>query len=82
MSPVEMSHAEFLNITLDGPPESAHPTYMAHKKNPTPSLAQIRVAAAHAGCDPRTLLRLLAGQPVRGIAGERALAALKLIPPT
>lgn len=55
---------------------------MAHKKNNTPSLAQIRVAAAHAGCDPRTLLRLLAGQPVRGIAGERALAALKLIPPT
>ena len=67
---------------LEGSLSYVYATYMAHKKNPTPSLAQIRVAAAHAGCDPRTLIRLLAGQPVRGIAGERALAALKLIPPT
>lgn len=49
----------------------------AHTK-PSPRLdaATARRLAVQASCDPRTLVRILAGEPVKGLAGERARAAL------
>ena len=45
---------------------------------------QRRALAVKASCDPRTVEKVLRGEPVRGIAGERAHAALVdagLLPP-
>jgi hypothetical protein len=39
----------------------------------------LRVAAARQGLDVRTLKRFLAGGDVRGLAGERCRAAVRLI---
>lgn len=36
----------------------------------------LRKLAVEASCDPRTVRRVLQGQPVRGLAGERARAVL------
>lgn len=43
------------------------------------SEGQVRRIAADASVDPRTLHRLLRGEPVRGLAGERARAALEAV---
>jgi hypothetical protein len=39
--------------------------------------ATARKLAVKASCDPRTIKRAAAGRPVRGLAGERARAALR-----
>jgi hypothetical protein len=36
----------------------------------------VRRLAAHASCDPRTIRAVAAGRTVRGLAGQRARAAL------
>lgn len=41
------------------------------------SIAQLREIAAQANIDPRTLGKVVRGEPVRGMAGERAREALK-----
>jgi hypothetical protein len=38
--------------------------------------ASIRALAVRAGVDPRTIIRVIEGEPVRGMAGQRALAVL------
>lgn len=38
--------------------------------------ATIRALAVRASCDPRTIARVIEGRPVRGLAGQRALAAI------
>lgn len=39
--------------------------------------ATCRALAVEASCDPRTIGKVLRGQPVRGLAGHRARAALE-----
>lgn len=46
--------------------------------------ASIRALAVKASCDPRTIVAVIEGRPVRGLAGHRAVAALLdagLLPP-
>lgn len=43
---------------------------------PKPDQATKRRLAVEASCDPRTIEKVLAGEPVRGMARQRALAAL------
>ena len=38
--------------------------------------ATLRLLAVRASCDPRTVARVARGEPVRGMAGRRARAAL------
>jgi hypothetical protein len=38
--------------------------------------ATIRALSVRASVDPRTIVRVIEGRPVRGMAGQRALAAL------
>jgi hypothetical protein len=47
----------------------------ATRQHPLP-LHRLRLIAALAGADPRTVERRLLGQPVRGLQGERIDAAL------
>lgn len=42
----------------------------------TPTIQKIREAAAKKGVDPRSVVKLLNGGAVRGLAGERAREAL------
>jgi hypothetical protein len=39
--------------------------------------ATLRELAVLASCDPRTIQRVVRGEPVRGMAGHRALKILK-----
>lgn len=41
------------------------------------SASEVRRLAVAASCDPRTVEKVLRGEPVRGMARTRALAALK-----
>ncbi len=40
-------------------------------------LSLLRELGVKADCDPRTIAKALRGEPVRGMAGRRARAALK-----
>lgn len=43
---------------------------------PKPDQATKRRLAVEASCDPRTIDKVLRGEPVRGLARQRALAVL------
>jgi len=47
------------------------------RSRPTVDAAKLRELSVKASCDPRTLSKLLAGRPVRGLAGYRAADALR-----
>lgn len=46
------------------------------KKNQKLDLEELRRLAVKASCDPRTIAAVAAGDVVKGLAGERARAAL------
>ena len=53
-------------------------------ENPTPEMAglgilEVRIAAAKVGVDERTLRRWIAGEHVRGVAGERCKRATAML---
>jgi hypothetical protein len=42
-----------------------------------PDWPTLRALSVQFSCDPRSILAALAGKPVRGLAGERAYAAVQ-----
>lgn len=50
---------------------------MENKRRPLLDASTVRRLSVQASCDPRTIRRCAAGEDIRGLAGERARAALK-----
>lgn len=48
-----------------------------NKPRPVLNASTVRRLSVAASCDPRTIRRAAAGEPIRGMSGERARAALR-----